>query len=171
MKKLFIFTTLFLFYFSNSFSDNIHFIDYTQVLNKSKAGAEVQDKLKKKIKSEFEKFKEQQTSLRKEENEIISKKKILSKEEYQKLVIKLRKKVADIEKNKKTSFNNIGKTRSDAKITLLKVVNPIIKKYMEVNNIGLVLDKKSIILGDTKLEITDQIITALNKQLTSIKIN
>jgi len=171
MKKLFIFTTLFLFYFSNSFSDNIHFIDYTQVLNKSKAGAEVQDKLKKKIKSEFEKFKEQQTSLRKEENEIISKKKILSKEEYQKLVIKLRKKVADLEKNKKTSFNNIGKTRSDAKITLLKVVNPIIKKYMEVNNIGLVLDKKSIILGDTKLEITDQIITALNKQLTSIKIN
>ena len=171
MKKLFIFTTLFLFYFSNSFSDNIHFIDYTQVLNKSKAGAEVQDKLKKKIKSEFEKFKEQQTSLRKEENEIKKKKKILSKEEYQKLVIKLRKKVADLEKNKKTSFNNIGKTRSDAKITLLKVVNPIIKKYMEVNNIGLVLDKKSIILGDTKLEITDQIITALNKQLTSIKIN
>ena len=109
--------------------------------------------------------------MRKEENEIISKKKILSKEEYQKLVIKLRKKVADLEKNKKTSFNNIGKTRSDAKITLLKVVNPIIKKYMEVNNIGLVLDKKSIILGDTKLEITDQIITALNKQLTSIKIN
>ena len=73
MKKLFIFTTLFLFYFSNSFSDNIHFIDYTQVLNKSKAGAEVQDKLKKKIKSEFEKFKEQQTSLRKEENETAKK--------------------------------------------------------------------------------------------------
>jgi len=42
---------------------------------------------------------------------------------------------------------------------------------MEENNIRLVLDKKSVILGDTTLEITDQIITILNKELPSIKIN
>ena len=36
---------------------------------------------------------------------------------------------------------------------------------MEDNKIRIILDKKSIIMGDTKLEITDQIIAILNKEL------
>ena len=51
------------------------------------------------------------------------------------------------------------------------MVNPIIKKYMEENNIRLIVDKKSVILGDTSLEVTDQIINLLNKELPSLKIN
>jgi Skp family chaperone for outer membrane proteins len=78
---------------------------------------------------------------------------------------------AQVQKNKQSAYNNLAKSRDDAKKTLIKAVKPIIKKYMEENNIRLVLDKKSVILGDTTLEITDQIITILNKKLPSIKIN
>jgi len=42
---------------------------------------------------------------------------------------------------------------------------------MEDNNIRLIVDKKSVILGDKTLEITDQIIVILNKELPSLKIN
>ena len=42
---------------------------------------------------------------------------------------------------------------------------------MEENKIRVVLDKQSIILGDSALEITDEIISILNKKLSSIKIN
>ena len=42
---------------------------------------------------------------------------------------------------------------------------------MEENSINLVLDKESIILGNSELEITDQIIAILNKELSSLKIN
>ena len=52
MKKLFIFTSLFLFYFSNSFSDLPYFIDFSKVLNNSKAGAEAQKKLEKKLETQ-----------------------------------------------------------------------------------------------------------------------
>ena len=65
----------------------------------------------------------------------------------------------------------ITKARNDARITLLKSVNPIIKKYMQENKIRLVIDKKSVIVGDNDLEITDQIIGILNKEVSSIKIN
>ena len=41
---------------------------------------------------------------------------------------------------------------------------------MEDNNIRIVLNKESVVLGDETLEITDQIIAYLNKELTSIKI-
>ena len=42
---------------------------------------------------------------------------------------------------------------------------------MEDNNVRLVLDKQSVVLGDTQLEITDKIIQILNKELPSIKLN
>ena len=42
---------------------------------------------------------------------------------------------------------------------------------MEKNKIRIVLDKKSILLGDIKLDITDEIIKLLDKKLKSIKLN
>ena len=45
------------------------------------------------------------------------------------------------------------------------------QKYMKDNKIRIVLDKKSVLLGDKSLEITNQIIDILNKELSSLKIN
>jgi|TARA_B110001452_G_C15175355_1_gene408425 Skp family chaperone for outer membrane proteins len=155
----------------NSSADSIYFIDFAKVLNSSKPGAEAQKSIKQKLQSENKKFANLQNNIRKEESDIISQKSTLSPEEYKKKVQALRNKVADLQKNKETSFNNIAKTRSKAKNSLLKAVNPIIKKYMEGNNIQIVLDKKAVILGDTNLEITDKIISILNKELPSLKTN
>ena len=54
---------------------------------------------------------------------------------------------------------------------LLKNLNPIIKDYMKSKNIRMVIDKKSLLLADEKLDITKDILALLNKQLKSIKIN
>ena len=83
----------------------------------------------------------------------------------------LRKKVSDLQNDKRKSINDIAKSRSQAKKQLLKALNPIIKKYMEDNKIRLVLDKKSILLGDQNLEITTQIIVILNKEVKSLKLD
>ena len=37
--------------------------------------------------------------------------------------------------------------------------------------IRIVLDKKAVLMGDLNLEITDQIISILNKEIPSLKIN
>ena len=79
--------------------------------------------------------------------------------------------MALIQKSQQESLNSIAVSRNNARQTLLKSVNPIIQKYMEENKIRIVLDKQSIILGDTTLEITDKIIDILNKEVTSIKID
>jgi len=42
---------------------------------------------------------------------------------------------------------------------------------MEDNKIRLILNKETVVLGDSTLEITDQIIAILNKELPSVKIN
>ena len=42
---------------------------------------------------------------------------------------------------------------------------------MKNNNIRVVLDKKSLLLADDKLDITEEIIKLLNNKLKSIKLN
>ena len=54
---------------------------------------------------------------------------------------------------------------------MLKNLNPILGKYMEENNITVVIDKKNVLMGNKKYEITSQIIEILNKELKSININ
>ena len=42
---------------------------------------------------------------------------------------------------------------------------------MEEKKIRIILDKKIVVLGDVELDITNQIISILNKEAPSIKIN
>ena len=171
MKK-FIIYLLFIFSFSQSvLADNTYFIDFTKVLNQSKAGAEAQKKLKNKFDSENKKFLIEEENIKKQENELISQKKVLSNEDYQKRIDELRKKVAKLQTDKQNSLNEIAKSRAFARQELLKNINPILKAYMEENKIRLIVDKQSVVLGDTTLEITDKIIEILNQKLNSIKIN
>ena len=65
----------------------------------------------------------------------------------------------------------MAKQRAKAKNELLKNLNPIIKEFMEEKNIRMVLDKKSLLLADENLEITEEIIKRLDKKLKSIKLN
>ena len=171
IKKLIFVTILFLSCSLNSYADNAYFIDFTKVLNGSKPGAEAQQKLKQKFNSETKKFKKIEEDIRKKESELISQKKTISQEDYQTKVKSLRKKVADLQKNKQVSFESIAKSRNKAKDALLKTVNPIIKKYMVDNKINLVLDKNGVIMGNASLEITNQIIEIINKEVPSFKIN
>ena len=171
MKK-FILYFLFLFSFNQLLlADNIYFINFDKVLNQSKAGADAQQKLKNKFNSENKKFSIEDENLKKQENELISQKKALSNEDYQKKVDELRKKVAKLQTDKQNSLNGIAKSRAQARQELLKNLNPILKSYMEENNIRLIVDKQSVILGDTTLEITDKIIEILNQKLSTLKIN
>ena len=96
---------------------------------------------------------------------------MITNEEYQKKVQALRKLVANHQQNKQKSLNSIAKSRDEAKLALLTAVKPIISKYMQENKIKIVLDKKSVLMGDNKLEITDQIIAIVNKEVSSIKVN
>lgn len=153
-----------------SYSDNTFFIDFSRVLNQSNAGANAQNTLKKKFESENLKFKKKDDEIKKTEADIISQKKVLSSEEYKKKVDELRNQVLTLQKEKQDALNSIAKSRAKAKEELLKSVNPILKKYMEEKNIRLVIDKQNIVLGDMKLEITDDIIKILNQELKSINI-
>ena len=68
-------------------------------------------------------------------------------------------------------MNTVAKKRAKAKEVLLKNLNPIVKDYMNEKNIRVVLDKKSILLADEKLDITKNIMALLNEKIKSVKLD
>ena len=160
-----------LFSFNNLSAELPYYLDFKYILNQSDAGKKAQTFLKKKLNDGIKKIKDKEKKIQDEEKTIIQQKKIISAEEYKKKVTSLRNKVSALQKERSQLLDTVAKQRSKARNELLKNLNPIIKEYMKNNNIRVVLDKKSLLLADDKLDITEEIIKLLNKKLKSIKLN
>mgnify|MGYP001440450410 CR=1 FL=1 len=169
--RIFLFFLILTFSNSNAFADMPHYLDFKYILNNSAAGKKVQDSLQKRLKDGISSLNKKEKSLQEEEKKMIQQKKVISQEEYIKKVNDLRKKVSSLQVERNTLLENISKDRTKARNELLKNLNPIIENYMQEKKIRLVVDKKNIILADEKLDITKEIMQALNAKLKSIKLN
>ena len=170
MKNL-ILIIFFVFCFKNLYSETPYFVDFKFLLNQSNAGKKAQETLKSKLENGLKVLKNKESKLQEEEKKIIQQKKLITPEEYKKKVTELRKKVSNLQKERNSLLENISKERSKARNELLKNLNPILSEYMKNKKIRIILDKKSILLADENLDLTDEIIKILNTKLKSIKIN
>ena len=169
--KIIITSLAILLFFQAKLSAEIRYVDFKYVLNESKAGKEAQIYLKKKLDNGIKDLKAKEKSIQEEEKKIIQQKKVISAEEYKKQVKALREKVSSLQTQRNNLLDTVAKQRSKARAELLKTLNPIIKNYMKENTVRLVLEKKSILLADENLNITEEITGLLNKKLKSIKLN
>ena len=159
-------------YFNSTVHTEIpYFVDFKYILNQSDAGKKAQKFLKNKLENGLKNIKNKEQKIQQEEIKIIEQKKILSPEEYKKKVADLRKKVSLLQKERAQILESVAKQRTKARNELLKNLNPIIRDYMNEKKIRMVIDKKSILLADENLNITQEIIAELNKKLKSINLN
>ena len=170
MKKFFAIVFLYLLILTQSYADTPHYLDFKFILNQSEAGKKAQDFLKNKLEKGIKGLKDKEKKIQEEEKKVIQQKKIISSEEYKKKVSELRIKVSSLQKERNKLLETVANQRNDARNKLLKNLNPIVKQYMQEKNIRMVIDKKDILLADDELDITKDIITLLNKKLTSINL-
>jgi len=157
--------------FNQPLKAETYFLDFKLIINQSDAGKKANQLLKKQLDEGIKKLKNKEKELQKSEKEIVQQKKLLSAEEYKKKINALRSKVSTLQKDRNSILNSIGTKRKKARKQILEALNPIVKDYMSQNNISIVLDKKSILLGDEKLNITKDIMNLLNKKLKSINLS
>ena len=169
-KKI-IFLSIFFLYQNSLLADNPYYLDFKYVLNERAAGKQVQTLLKNKLNNGIKSLREKEKKLQEEEKKIIQQKKVITAEEYKKKVTDLRSNVLSLQKERDTLLENVSKQRAKARSELLKNLNPIMKNYMLEKNIRMIIDKKSMLLADENLNITDDIIKILNIKLKSIKLN
>ena len=150
--------------------DKVVIMDLRFVLNESKAGKNAQEFLKKSYNNNIKKFKDIEAALKKEEEDLLTKKTVLSKDEYIKKSDSLRKKVIDYKSQRRAAMDKITTQRSESRETLIKSVEPILEEYIKENNISVVINKANTLGGNPENDITKIIVEKLNKVLPSLDL-
>ncbi len=166
-KNLYYILFFFFITISQSFSE-IVYIDINKILNKSTAGKKALGELEKNIKETNELFASTEKNLIDEEKKIITQKNILSEEDYSKKLIELSNKVKKYNLNKNKKIKELNDKKISYRNKLIELLNPIIAKYASENNIDIVIRKEQMIVGKTELDISEPILSIVNKEIKKI---
>ena len=146
------------------------YIDMDYIMNNSIAGKSITEQIKKKNKKNIDFFNKQQKNLKSEEEKIIAQKNILDANEYKKKIVLFRKKISEFNKKRKNSANDLNKKRIVAQTSLVNSITPIIADYAKKNGAEIIIDKKNIVIGKVELDITQNILKALDVKIKNIKV-
>ena len=161
-----------IFFIFNIFTFNayskIAYIDIKIILNKSNVGKSLNSHLKS-LNSEYsKKYSIIEKELLEKEKILLAQKNIIEKNEFNKKIRNLSDEIDKYKNDKKLSTDKLNKIKIENTKEILRILNPIITKYVENNDISLVLKKTNIIVGKKDLDITEKIIKLLNGEINKL---
>ena len=148
--------------FANS-NDKVSFIDIDFILKISNLGKSILNEIENLNNKNIDELQSKEKELKKIEEEIKSKKNILSEQEFKKEVDLLKEKIKKYRIYKDKLVNDFEQNKNKKLNLFFKEVNPIIQKFMDKNSIDILLDRKNVFIGKKNSDITNQIIQELNK--------
>ena len=152
-------------------NEKIAFIDLNFIINNSVAGSSINTYINDLSEEKNNDFKAIESEIKKDENDLISKKNIIEESIYNKKVNEIRIRINDYKLERQNFNKNLNKKKIKYNNLLLEKLNPIISNYVEKNSITMVLPKKIIIIGKKDLDITKQILEILDKSVQKINLN
>jgi len=167
MKKKFLslFLIIFILNINHSLSsEKTAFIDIDFVLNNSYLGKSIYKELEKINKNNIKKLSLKEENIKKKKDIINKTKNITSKEKLEKDIILFNQELEVYRVEKDKIFDQFKKKKQQDLENFLKQINPIIQEYMKTNSIDIVLDKKQIFIGNSKNDITQDILDLVNKK-------
>ena len=169
MKKIFVILFSFVIFNTSSAESKIAYININYILNYSIVGKSITEHLNIIKEKKLNEFQSIEKSLSDKEKNILKKKNIISKDDFNNEVELLKKEIVQY-KNKKKQFNNeIEKKKINYTKKVLEALNIIISKYVEDNSIQIVFSKKDIIIAKKDLDITNSVMNLLNNQMVKIE--
>ena len=148
--------------FANS-NDKVSFIDIDFILKNSNLGKSILNEIENLNNKNIDELSNKEKELKKIEEEIKSKKNILSEQEFKKEVDLLKEKIKKYRIYKDKLVKDFEQNKNKKLNLFFKEVNPIIQKFMDKNSIDILLDRKNVFIGKKNSDITNQIIQELNK--------
>jgi len=144
--------------------DKIAFINIDSVVKKSNLGKSIIINLEIMDKKNIEFLKQNEIKLKDEEKKIKEKINIISKEELDKELNLLKKKINNLNLKKNEMVKNFQNEKNSQLNNFFKKINPIIQNYMDDQSINVLLDKKNIYIGKSTSDITENIIKLINEK-------
>ena len=123
---------------------------------------------RKKMLSKFQKIEKE---LKSREEDLITKKNVISAEEFNKKLENLSKEINNYRTLRQEAIDLSTKSRLNASADFAEKIKPILADYASENNIDMIIQKKYIIMGKTDLDITNEILKIVDKKINKLKVN
>ena len=156
---------------SLAYAEKIVYIDMDQIMQISKAGKDAISKINDQKKKDVSKFQKIEKELKSKEEDLITKKNVISSEEFNKKLEKLSKEINNYRTLRQEAIDLSTKSRLNASADFAEKIKPILADYASENNIDMIIQKKNIIMGKTDLDITNEILKIVDKKINKLKVN
>ncbi len=156
---------------SLAFAEKIVYIDMDKIMQISKAGKNAIAKINDQKKKDVSKFQKIEKELKSREQDLITKKNVISAEEFNTKLETLTKEINNYRALRQEAIDLSTKSRLNASADFAEKIKPILADYASENNIEMIIQKKNIIMGKTDLDITDEILKIVDKKINKLKVN
>ena len=166
--QLIIFFFLIIFSAESNTNIPIKYIDLNKIVNESIVGKQIKDLIINERKKFNKKHQDLEKKLEKNKNDILSKKNILKKEDFQKKVDEHQKNLSNYQLKKKQNLEKMNKKNLEFSRNFMIKIDKIILEYSRENSIDLLLKKDALIISNSSLDITNEILTEVNNKIKKI---
>ena len=165
VKIIYIFIIILIFNLNLAHSnDKVSFINLDLLIQQTNIGKLILQDIEQINKKNIQNLKIKESELKSIEDDIKKKKNIISKDEFENEVIRLRQNIKKFKNYKNKLVSEIeNKKNNDIKEFFTKV-NPIIQNYMDNNSIDILLERKNVFMSKNSSDITEKLIIEINKK-------
>ena len=161
--KVCIYLILFLnFYNISNAEQSIRFVNIELLVNKTKIGNQILDKISFLDKENIEKLKFFERQIKEKQEELKLKKNVISEIELEKEVTNLNNKILDFNNQKKTMVEELTNIKNKELNLFFENIKPVVQNYMNENSIDMIINSKNIFMGNNKSDITNDLIEKIN---------
>ena len=151
--------------------EKIAFIDLNFIMNNSLSGKSINNLINTIKDKKIQEFNIIESKIKKDENDLISKKNIIEKNIYNQKVDQIKLRINNYNNDRQVFKKYLDERKIIYTNKLLESLNPIISNFVEKNSISVVLPKKMIIIGKKNLDITVPVMKILDKTIQKINFD
>lgn len=155
----------------NASLGKIAVVDLQFLVSNSKAGKSIRNQLDQQRKAYGSQIEKQENDLRAAEKDLLAQQAKLSKEDMQKKGGEFRNKVVAAQKSVQQRREAFDKAYVGAMEKLREHIVKIVADIAGKNGIALVLNRQEVVLVDAKMDLTKEVMTALDAKVTSIPVS
>ena len=170
---LFFRSILIIFLLTTSVSSNeipsIKFVSLDYIIKNSIIGKKLSKMNTDQRNSLIKKNKKIESDLQKQKDDILSKKNILAKKEFESKVISHQKKVKEYQNKTKEQINSLNKKNVELLKKLKVKIDQILIDYATEKKIDIIFKKEDIIVSNSKNDVTKDILILIDKKIKKIE--
>ena len=148
-----------------SANEKIAFIDVEYIIQNSIIGKKSLDRIQALNEKNVIKLEKKNKILIQLEKSIMSKKNVISEDEFNKDVLAFKKKIKDFTSEKDQTVKEFNQFRKQEIEKILGLFRPIIMNYMKESSINILFDSKNIFMGNNDANLTENILKKINVEV------